>query len=244
MKLDPSLKVCGIYNIFNKVNGFSYIGSSKVIYLRIAHHFSSLRGNRHTNEHLQNAYNKYGEEAFEVRILEVCSLDKLHEREEYYISVTSDKYNFNEKPTGPLVLPTPDAERRETVRQKLTGMKRTEEQIERIRESHIGLKQSEESKQKKSEALKEYYNSEEGKKLQSEKGKVGVQRQLEKFYLEHPDGHRVEWVIKICVQCKQEFKLQPHLARVRQYCSMQCKADSQKGKIPWNKGLKVKSNAN
>jgi group I intron endonuclease len=106
----------------------SYVGSGKSIYKRIAHHFSTLRSNRHSNKHLQNSFNKYGEDAFEVMILEVCTLNNLKEREEYHILNTSSRYNFIDKPTGPLQLPRLDAERRKIVSEKLTGRKRTIEQ--------------------------------------------------------------------------------------------------------------------
>src|ERR1700693_1262332 len=124
MRLNKTLKVCGVYEIRNNLDNACYIGSSKFIYNRISQHFSKLRGNKHTNKHLQFAYNKYGEDVFEVLVREKCSIEKLHEREEYFILITPNKYNFNLKPTGPLKLPTPKAERIEIVRQKLTGRKR------------------------------------------------------------------------------------------------------------------------
>jgi len=239
MKVDKSLKVCGVYEIYNKESFMSYIGSGKSIYKRISYHFSALRSNRHSNEHLQNAFNKYGEDAFEVRILETCELNKLHEREEYYISITPNKYNFNLKPTGPLKLPIPSAERREIVRQKLTGRKRTKEQCQRFSDSHIGYVTPEETKKKQSVARLNYIAENKDTILVqlSEAGKIAAKVSYEKFLLEHPDGHRVEWVTKICVQCGQEFKLQPHLAKIRQFCSNKCRSLSLKGKTPWNKGI-------
>ena len=89
----------GIYSITNTVNGKIYIGQSIDVKDRIAHHKSRLRHNRHENDYLQKAWNKYGEECFEFNVLEECSLDKIDEIERKYIdqydSMNRDKgYNF------------------------------------------------------------------------------------------------------------------------------------------------------
>ena len=79
----------GIYKIENKVNGKVYIGQSIDIDTRWYNHRNELNGNRHCNEHLQNAWNKYGEHSFEFIIIEECTLDNIDEREIYWI----DYYN-------------------------------------------------------------------------------------------------------------------------------------------------------
>ena len=53
---------CGIYKITNKQNEKFYIGSSTNIEMRWCAHKSCLRRNVHSNQHLQNAWNKYGNE--------------------------------------------------------------------------------------------------------------------------------------------------------------------------------------
>lgn len=62
-----------------------YIGQAKDINARWTHHKSDLKHQRHANKHLQNAWNKYGEENFTFSILEECSEEKLNEREKYWI---------------------------------------------------------------------------------------------------------------------------------------------------------------
>ena len=79
----------GIYKIENKINGKFYIGQSIDIKTRWYNHRKDLNGNRHYNEHLQNAWNKYGENQFIFSIIEECTVDNLDEREIYWI----DYYN-------------------------------------------------------------------------------------------------------------------------------------------------------
>lgn len=62
----------GVYAILNILNNKKYVGSTKCFKERFAEHRSQLRRGNHKNIHLQNAYNKYGEEYFKFIILEEC----------------------------------------------------------------------------------------------------------------------------------------------------------------------------
>lgn len=84
-KRKPVKKQGGIYAIICNANGKIYIGSTNDLPRRKQKHFSLLRNNKHSNPLLQNAYNKYGEQAFEFRVIENCKEGKLLEREQYYI---------------------------------------------------------------------------------------------------------------------------------------------------------------
>jgi group I intron endonuclease len=86
---------CGVYKIINLVNHFTYVGSSVNLRRREKSHFKCLKLNKHVNKHLQNSYNKYGENSFAFEILE-CVIDvaKLIEREQYYIDVLNPEYNI------------------------------------------------------------------------------------------------------------------------------------------------------
>ena len=79
----------GIYVIRNKINNKVYIGQSTNVNGRWRQHLSHLRRNIHHNEHLQSAWNKYGEINFEFSILELCDISCMDELERFYIS----KYN-------------------------------------------------------------------------------------------------------------------------------------------------------
>ena len=88
-----------IYSILNKINGKIYVGLSEHPTNRKSDHFHKLRKNAHINPHLQKAWNKYGEDAFEFNILENCPKEDLGENEdwwiEYFDSTNRDKgYNI------------------------------------------------------------------------------------------------------------------------------------------------------
>lgn len=82
-------KICGIYYIENIENHKKYIGQSIDIYSRWQQHKSELNRNKHCNNKLQNAWNKYGEKNFSFNILEKCNFSDLDKKEQDYIS----KYN-------------------------------------------------------------------------------------------------------------------------------------------------------
>jgi group I intron endonuclease len=78
----------GIYKIVNILDGKIYIGSSSNFCKRWNGHITCLRKNKHHSPHLQNAWNKYGEENFKFEIVEVVEdFNKLFEREQYYIDL-------------------------------------------------------------------------------------------------------------------------------------------------------------
>ena len=98
MKYKPLvLPACaGIYAITHVATGRRYIGSARRILYRCGKHRSQLRHNSHFSHHLQNAWNKYGEEAFTFEVLETC-LDShviLLAREQHWIdSRTGEIFN-------------------------------------------------------------------------------------------------------------------------------------------------------
>lgn len=75
----------GIYMIRNKINGKIYIGQSNSIEQRLKSHQYELNKNKHANKHLNRAWNKYGENNFEFKIIEECDVNILDDKERYYI---------------------------------------------------------------------------------------------------------------------------------------------------------------
>ena len=88
----------GVYAIINSESKKIYVGSTKNIKKRIKGHYYDLLKNRHNNSYLQNSFNKYGEESFEIFILEVCIFgDKnyLLYREQHYIDYFIHLYSWD-----------------------------------------------------------------------------------------------------------------------------------------------------
>lgn len=87
-------RLCGIYEILNAANGKFYVGSSVNVEGRIFKHLSALRRGVHKNAHLQAAFTKYGEDAFEYLLIEVCEPPELLAREQHNIDALQPDYNI------------------------------------------------------------------------------------------------------------------------------------------------------
>jgi len=85
----------GIYCIENLKNGKKYIGQSIDLERRKYEHFSSLKGNHHSNIHLQNAFNKYGENNFKFRVLLYCKSSELTKYEQFFVDYYTPKTLYN-----------------------------------------------------------------------------------------------------------------------------------------------------
>ena len=73
-------------HLTNLVNGKRLIGQSSDIYKRWGDHQRGLKYNKHENNHLQNAYNIYGENNFSFDILLQCKIEELDNEEIRFIS--------------------------------------------------------------------------------------------------------------------------------------------------------------
>lgn len=84
----------GIYEIRNKINGHIYIGSSSDIEKRWWRHKGFLKNGNHHSKHLQNAWNKYGEENFVFDIIMFCDEDRLLLEEQKFLDEWKPEYNI------------------------------------------------------------------------------------------------------------------------------------------------------
>lgn len=144
------MKHTGIYRIRNSINGHFYIGSSKDIKNRWRQHCYDLNHNQHSSQYLQNAWNKYGKDAFIFEIVEECACIKkaLISREQYYIDTLTPEYNI------------------EQIAYSSLGIKRSEETKKKISEAKRNP--SEETRKRMSEAAKKRPSPNKGKAMTAE----------------------------------------------------------------------------
>jgi len=85
----------GIYSIqsIHKPGEF-YIGSAINIDERWKRHLNELRKGKHGNKHLQNHFNKYGENDLHFFVLEECKHIELLKLEQWYIDETHPTFNI------------------------------------------------------------------------------------------------------------------------------------------------------
>lgn len=117
-----SLNKRGIYSITSD-KGKRYIGSTKKSFLsRMKTHVAKLQCNWHQNEHLQNAWCKYGTDKFTFELLEVIEdKESTEERETYWIAFykSADReYGYNINPY-PDKAPSMGEESKDKIRQTL-----------------------------------------------------------------------------------------------------------------------------
>lgn len=154
---NSNTNVSGIYKITNTINGDFYIGSAVNIRKRWNRHRWNLNKNRHNSPYLQNAWNKYGVDAFEFSIIETCFVFALILREQYYIDTLKPKYNISQTAGSSLGVKHTEAtrskisvgmtgnknslgkklslEHRNKIRESLWGVTKSPKQIEAIRKS-------------------------------------------------------------------------------------------------------------
>lgn len=87
--------VSGVYMIKNILNNKCYIGSSINVKRRLQTHICHLNKGMHHNRHLQAAYNKYGQKAFQFVILEICEpiIDTILSLEQKYLDLNPEYNN-------------------------------------------------------------------------------------------------------------------------------------------------------
>lgn len=157
-------KKIGIYEIKNKLNKNVYIGKTAMNFGdRWDSHRALLRSNKHFNKHLQNAWNKYGEENFEFNIVKECSLDDdLDLLEKDYIKKFKEEnlsYNMTDGGDGGCWLGkhlTDEAKRKigEKNRINMTGRKLSEETRKKMSESQLKRVYTDEEKERRRERLR------------------------------------------------------------------------------------------
>jgi Straboviridae intron-associated endonuclease 1 len=157
------ISISGIYIILHIKTGKVYIGQSQDIHTRWLTHKSLLSNNRHHSIHLQRAWNKYGEKAFQFKKLEYCPIDKLDEREQHYLNIYIAKglcFNIASNVQNPMRGRKHSEETRRKLsdaqkgNKKMLGRTHSEETRRKISNAVKGKKRSEATRHKISEAGK------------------------------------------------------------------------------------------
>lgn len=87
----------GIYMISK--DDIQYIGQAQNIRYRVRKHFEALHRGNHRNARLQNTYNKYGKDCFEVHVLNECTIFELDQYEQEWLHLLLEypkEYTFNQ----------------------------------------------------------------------------------------------------------------------------------------------------
>jgi group I intron endonuclease len=224
---------CGIYFLRNKVTGQMYVGQSVNMGARVASHLNELHQGIHTNQPMQNSWNKYGRSEFEFGLIELCKKEDLTRMENHLMSKfqTRDRaFGFNilkAEEIGPRISPnkgkTMTQEQKDKISQTLSGRKLDPQHIENARKGHTGIsttlkgrKQSDEHRKKCSQAKKgkpkpDGFGETISAKLKGKpKSPEAISKRLETIRLREQDPEYVQ-------------------ARYEKY------SQAHKGKIPWNK---------
>src|SRR5579859_1414595 len=98
-----------IYRILNTVNKHRYYGHTNCANRRENDHFLDLQRGIHTNDHLQNAWNKYGPDAFIFEVMFLCE-DREHalELEQQCLDILKPEYNISKTARVPIYERTPE----------------------------------------------------------------------------------------------------------------------------------------
>lgn len=137
----------GIYKITCAANGRLYVGSAVNFRERWNTHRSATRRGKHHSRHLQNAWNKYGQDAFKFEVLLLCAKEDLIMYEQRAIDTLKPALNTLPAAGTPLGYKhTPEAIKNMRAAQKLVGregrvwQKHTEATKKKLSVSHVGEK--------------------------------------------------------------------------------------------------------
>ena len=163
---------CGIYKITNTITGDYYIGSSSNIRKRTRQHQYALSMNKHANRYLQNARNKYGDEAFVYETILLCDPTHRLYFEQLFLDLLHPTYNIAINATAVNAGRSPSEETKRKLSEANTGKHPTEETRRKLSESHKGKQFTDEHKRKIGEAQKGKIISEEAKAKMKEAWKT------------------------------------------------------------------------
>ena len=134
-------EISAIYCFENTTNGKKYIGQAQNLKTRMKTHMANLKTGKDNCPILQNAWSLYGENSFEIYIIEECNIDDLDNKEIFYIEIMHShvtEWGYNVSWGGD---------------SNMRGMHHTEAIRKKISDAHVGMKSSDESRKKSSENM-------------------------------------------------------------------------------------------
>lgn len=84
-------KICCVYKM--EIGNEFYIGATNNLHLRKKSHEASLIGNKHPNKKIQSLYNNLEDKCLHFSIIELCAIETLSKREEFFISTLNPTLN-------------------------------------------------------------------------------------------------------------------------------------------------------
>lgn len=203
----------GIYKIICTFTDKCYIGSTANLRKRHREHFSKLHKKTHCNQRLQNAWNKYGSDAFVFEVIELVLPPFLLEREQYWLDKL--KPSFNLAP----------------VAGSLLGMERAPEHTEKIRIALLGKPSPMRGIARTPETIEKIKSSKQAKNAPHMPWERICEHCGEAFFnREHPHqkfcspkcggASKRKQIQRTCVICGKEFYRQP--TKISDYCSAEC----------------------
>ena len=175
----------GIYKILNLRNGHQYVGSSVNLAKRKSRHCTALARGTHPNPYLQSAWNKYGADAFDFRVIGYCAEERVVALEQEVMDHLKPEYNLSPMAGSSLGVKHSaqtrrknsevhkgrhhTAEARKNMSEAQKGRRHSAETRRKMTEAHQNI--SAETRRKMSEAHKGKRPTEETRRRMSEAGK-------------------------------------------------------------------------
>ena len=217
-------EVIGVYEIVNLVDGraTAYVGSSIDVRRRWWQHRNKLNKGIHNNNHLQRAWDKYGEAAFEVCVVEeVDNTSQLLEREQFwlgrYLESRGSCYNEVENAGGGSLGLTHSVESRRKISEANKGRKHTAEHRRHHAEAIRGRPLSTEHRRKLSVSTKGRPSHLKGTELAAEhKHKIGEScAKLYPVFRHQETGETIPAGMNLAKMCREQGLCPAGMCRVK-----------------------------